>query len=333
MDWYIDAMNHPGKVIITKPYTHETTGKRVVSIAKTIEKSEKIVGVAGMNIDLEMFSKSLSAIKLGNTGYVFISDGDGIIISHPYQTLIGTNDATSLSFWAEAAKDEEGFVSFSHKGENRFGAYCTSKISGWKIIALLFSKVIAKNIKCLLVALVQVSNGDFTAKVTIKTKNEFRQLGNYFNEMVSNVSSLIQSVQDSSGTVNRTSELLAVMAEETNASVNEVASAIEEMANGADKQAQNSVDGANSISELADKLNLVEEATDIISYLSKSASNLTDQGLVRVETLIKTSNETKNSTSKISELIYDMSKSMKQINAISDTISNITSQTNLLAIL
>lgn len=364
-DWYIDAMEHQGEVVITKPYISTTTGKMVVSIARTVEKDNKVVGVTGMNIDLDLFSKELSEIKVGNSGYVFIVDADGIMIAHPDQKLVGTDEATTLSFWPEAAINTEGFESYKYQGEDKFGGYYTSDSTGWKImssmyqseltsdtqailnifyvlfllisisaiiIAIQFSKPIAKNVKMILEAMSKVSHGDLSVDVTIKSRDEFSTLGNHFNEMLNNISNLIYNVQNSSATVHQTSVMLKNMAEETNSSVNEVARAVEEVANGAAEQANNSVESVNSISELADKLNLVEEATDEINDLSINASELTNQGLMRVETLIKTSNETKDSTAKISELVFSMSESMKQINAISDTINNITAQTNLLAL-
>jgi methyl-accepting chemotaxis protein len=63
-----------------------------------------------------------------------------------------------------------------------------------------------------------------------------------------------------------------------------------------------------------------------------NATDLTKQGLNRVEELKEKSDSTMSATSKVSELVYETSERMKQIDAISDTIDAITAQTNLLAL-
>lgn len=364
-DWYKAAMEHQGEIVISKPYTSTTTGKRVVSISKTITDGNIITGVAGMNIDLDNYSSGISKIKVGQSGYIFICDTDGLMISHPNSSMIGKDIVTKLSFWDEALKNKDGFTTYEFEGEEKFGAYYTSEVTGWKVMASLseseltndtqiivltcivitiiiglcaivlsirFTEPIGKNIQTLLDGMGKIANGDLTASVTIKSKDEFNQLGVHFNEMAGNISKLINEVSISSNTVLDTAVVLAAMSVETNASVNEVARAVEEVSNGATEQARNAVEGANSISDLADKLNVVEESANIIDQLSDNANNLTSQGLIKVQTLIQTSSETKDSTTKISQLINDMKKSMNQINAISDTINGITEQTNLLAL-
>jgi methyl-accepting chemotaxis protein len=364
-DWYKDAVKNSGQMIITDPYIDTASKLIVISIATTIMDGDQLIGVVGMDINLSEFSNSLSDITVGDSGYVFISDKNGVIISHPDQSLIGTDEAAKLSFWDQAQNNLHGFSTFEFKNESKFAAYGTSELLGWKVVAsmpyaelskdtqiiktglfyiiiiilivavitaVLFSLPISRNIKGLLNAFDKVSHGDMTTAVKVKSKDEFNLLGEHFNGMVSNVSDLLRNVNQASNTVLDTSAILAKMAEETNSSVNEVARAVEEVANGATEQAQNASDGAYSVSELAAKMNIIEESTTHIDDLSKNATNLTKQGLGSVESLIIKSNHTASSTARVSELVYDTSESVNQINAISDTIDLITEQTNLLAL-
>lgn len=361
--WYIAAMNNPEDVIITEPYNIASTD--VVSIAKTVYQDSKIIGVVGMNINITYYSYLLSQIKIGDDGFAMIVDSDGNIISHPNLDLIGNHCDEDFSFWTEVSANQEGFVSYQYQGDDYFSSYLTNDLTGWKIMAILsnselindtqaikntlivflllmtissiliaifFSKPIAKNIKTLLVAFDKVAKGDVTVKVAINSKDEFHQLGQQFNKMTNNISGLIQNVSDSSMTVLETSVDLANMAEETNSSIGEVAKAIEDVASGVTDQAQNSADSVSNVKELALRINMVEDATNFIQDLSSNANILTNKGLSSVESLLQKSGNTKVSTNKVSELIYSMSKSMNQINEISDTIDSITSQTNLLSL-
>lgn len=363
-DWYGQAIEHRGEVIITEPYKSQT-GKRVVTIAKTIDRQYDTIGVVGMNIDLEMFSNSLSNILVGNSGYIFIADTKGNIISHPNRSLIGTQEAKDLSFWSEATAKKQGFTSYDYQGVSRFGAFYTSGVTGWKIIASMknselkkdvqiilqtfiivliiiciaallvsyfFSSGISGNIRKMVELLGKVSQGDFTVTSNIKSKDEFRQLGEHFNLMVNNVSDLIRSLQKSTATVNETAVLMANIAKDTDYSIKEVAESLGEVAHGATQQAQSASESTDSIIQLSDLLGRIDQSTQIIHELSGTSSVLTEQGLKQIDILLDTSGETKASTEIIFELVKDMNESMNRINEISDTITGITNQTNLLSL-
>ncbi len=364
-DWYVLAMEAPGEMVYTKPYLSEAGGL-VLTMAKTITKNNKVIGVLGMDIDLAAFSADLSQVKVGNQGFVFISDSTGFVVTHPDSAVIATNISGDIPEWASVITNSTGVMDYHpENGNPGFIVYFTSEITGWKIMAVLydselaedtklilattivmlilvavftvivsflFSAPIAKNIKALVEAFKKVANGDLTTRVKINSKDEFATLGSDFNGMVENISELMMKVNESSITVLDTSAVLASISEETSVSISEVARAIDEVAHGASEQAQNSADGATSISELADSLNLVEDATNLMSDLTNDASKLTIDGLNKMRTLIEKSNVTKDSTKKIAELIDDMNESTNKIDEISDTISKITAQTNLLAL-
>ena len=364
-DWYIQAVKNPGKVIITDPYIDAGTGQQVISLTMAVQNNETLVGVAGMDIELHALSVSLSDIKVGDSGYVYITDKSGHLISHPEKELIGTETITTLSLWDEVKGNHRGFTTYEYKGDKRFASFETSELTGWKIISsmddaelsadthrimtainiismftvfasvivsVLFSRPISKNIRTLLSALDRLSQGDLTTTVTLQSKDEFRLLSNHFNEMAGNISLLVRNVNEASTTVMDTSAALANMAEETNASLYEVTRAVEEVAKGATEQAQNAGEGASSISELADKLTGIERSNETMDHLSKNARELTLKGLEDMEVLMQSTDSTLASTSRVSELVSATNESMKHINAISDTIDMITSQTNLLAL-
>lgn len=364
-DWYIDAIQQKAGIIITEPYIDLASGNLVVSLSTAILKNGTIVGVVGIDIDLAELSNSLNDIKVGDSGYLFIASQNGTIITHPETELIGTNTVTTLPFWSEAKVEPKGFASYEFEEEDRFASYTTSNITGWKIIgtmkyselnddtrsiglniqivliltgiaaifvSIIFTRPISKNIKTILTAFDGVSKGDLTTRVSIKSKDEFQVLGQHFNKMSDNISKLIQDVNEASNTVLDTSITLSNVAEETSVSLGEVAKAVEEVSKGSMEQAQSAVEGALSINELSDKMSLIDESAITMDGLSSNANDLTLQGLNRVQHLIENSNKTMESTLTVSELVYETKESMKQIDAISNAIDEITAQTNLLAL-
>ena len=364
-DWYIQALNSPDKVIITDPYVDVGTGQMVISLTMAVQNEDSLVGVVGIDLDLSILSTSLSDIKIGDSGYLYITDKSGSLIAHHDHGLIGTDTVTKLSHWEEMKVSESGFATYENNDEKWFASYETNDMAGWKIIAsmkyselsndtrliraniimvsllallssllaaLLFSNPISRNIRSLLSAFDRLAQGDLTATVTIRSKDEFYLLSKHFNDMTGNISTLIRNVSDASGTVLDSSVSLANMAEETNASLNEVARAVEDVAKGATEQAQNASDGATSVSDLADKLSKIDSSSEAMETMSRNARQLTLRGLDGVELLMHNSDSTIESTTKVSDMVYAVSESMKQIDAISDAIDMITSQTNLLSL-
>jgi len=364
--WYKQALDHKGQVIVTLPFKDAQTGKSVVSIAKTVERDGKVIGVCAMNVSLETLTDKIATKKIGTTGYVFVSDVEGkSMIAHPNKELLGTDAASKQSFWNDVKTTEKGFITYTYNDTKKFGAYETNKVTGWKLIgtldekelsndthsilvttltitliiglisialSLILSRGIAQNIKKLKEVFGKASNGDLTVSITSTTKDEFKDLADSFNDMMKNILELMNSVTKSSREVLETSSNLASMSEEVTASIGEVAKAIEEVSEGATNQSQNAQNGVSEMNDLSDKLDEINLSSNEMDKLSINTKELGSKGLSMIDTLIEKSNKTKIATTEVNEIVRDMNESTKQINTISETISQITEQTSLLSL-
>lgn len=363
--WYKKAMENKGKVIITEPFNDARTGKLVVSVAKVVENEGKIVGVTGMNVSLENLSKSLSEVKIGESGYVYVTDAKGITLSHPNMENIGKDTATTLSTWKDIQANTNGFESYIYNGEKKYITYETNSTTGWKLVATMdeseitkdtsrlrniiilsffgvlsvvlvisyfFSRDISAKMKNLVQNLQKAAEGNLTTRININSTDEFGVLGENFNSMIKNMSELMVAVKESSSVVLETSINLASMAEETTASIAQVSNAMGEISEGAVKTAESSQQGSDDIYELAENLNKIIESTEGLSIVYKNTEVLTSSGIDMVKVLAEKSSKTKDSTIQVGELIEDMKNRTEQINRISDTISQVTEQTNLLSL-
>lgn len=363
--WYKLALENKGKVVITPAYEDAGTKSNVVGIAKTVEKDGKVVGVIGVDCTLSTLAERISEKKIGNTGYMFISELSGKVLAHPNKDVVNTDDAAKLNIWDKIKSEKSGFVNYQYDGKNKFGVYDTNDLTGWKIVATLdeseltndtksilqtnlimilvmtlitvfmafiLSNGIVYNIRKLKEVFAKASNGDLTVSMKASTKDEFSDLANSFNLMISNISELMKSVSNSSNTVLETSTSLASMSEEITASINEVAKAIEDVSSGATDQVQNAQQGASEMEDLSKRLDKINVNSNEMDKISNSTKTLGSKGLYMIETLTEKSSKTKTATSQVNEIVQDMNESTKQINAISETIANITAQTNLLSL-
>ncbi|MDD7796196.1 methyl-accepting chemotaxis protein [Clostridium sp. 'White wine YQ'] len=364
-DWYKLALNNEGKAIITKAYKSASTGQIMASVAKAVTKDGKVIGVVSLDIDLNAMADKFKDSKIGDSGYAYITDSEGIILAHPNSKIIGTPEATKLSIWNDIKNGKSGFIKYNYNGSDKFSSYITNDTSGWKIVAamsitevdndvnairnimliviaavivisifvsLYLSGGMAKNAKELSKAFNDAANGDLSAKVDIKSKDEFGDLGKDFNSMISNIASLMRDVKLSSGTVSENSQVLSTMAGETTISITQVSKAIEEIALGATQQAQSSQDAASDISELATGIDEITSTTKDVENLSRNALEFGNKGLDMVIDLAVKSNKTKKSSIEVSEIVMEMSRNTEEINMISDAIADITEQTNLLSL-
>ncbi|OPJ63354.1 methyl-accepting chemotaxis protein [Clostridium chromiireducens] len=365
-DWYKQALEGNHKVIITLPFQDAQTGKSVVAIAKAVERDGNVIGVCAMSVSLDTILEKIGTKKIGNTGYIFISDIEGKkMIINPNKDLIGTDYASKQSFWNAAKTQDTGFVAYEENNTKMFGVYETNKATGWKLVATLdekeiindtnsilitteiivlviiiisialsifLSKGIAENIKKLREVFEKASKGDLTVSIVASTKDEFMDLANSFNEMIKNISNLIENVTNSSKIVLETSSNLAGMSEEVTASIGEVSRAIEDISHGATNQAQNAQNGALEMNDLSDRLDKISESSDEMGKLSGTTKGLGAKGLLMIDTLIEKSHKTKTATLEVNEIVKDVNESTKIINIISESISQITEQTNLLAL-
>jgi methyl-accepting chemotaxis protein len=95
--WYKQALDYKGQVIITLPFADAQTGKNVVSIAKTVERDGKVVGVCAMNVSLDTLTEKIALKKLGSRGYVCMCDVEGKSLrAHPQNVVIGPEAAATL---------------------------------------------------------------------------------------------------------------------------------------------------------------------------------------------------------------------------------------------
>lgn len=359
--WYKEAVENKGKPIITPPYKDATTGELMITVAQTVERNGETVGVVGVDCTLANLSDKIAQKKVGNKGFVFITDTEGVILAHPSKDNISQN----LSIWDSIKSSNEGSITYKEDGKERFGVYQTDELTGWKLVATLdeselttntqailhmmyiivgligvvsvclaifLSNGIAENIKRLKEVFAKSADGDLTVSMKATTTDEFEDLAESFNYMIGHISSLMESVSHSSKEVLETSSNLASMSEEVTASIEEVSKAISEVAEGATSQAQNAQNGVEEINGLSDRLDKMAVSSNEVDKLSTGTKELGSKGLNMIDTLIEKSNKTKTVTAEVSTIVEDMNKSTKKINSISETISKITEQTSLLSL-
>ena len=363
--WYGLALENSGKPVWTNPYEDANTGGMVLTVCKTVEDAG-VSGVAAYDISLVDFAKRFKDIKVGNTGYVFIADENGIVISHPDETLIGKNISESdQSVWAAVTNGQSGFEKPGNGSSQKYISYLTNESTRFKIgivfsgdemavdvnpirtftlmlvamavilaiiISLMISGWITRNLKKLDDAFEKASQGDLAANVDIRTNDEFEKIGSNFNKMIQNLVYLIKNIKESSETVTVTSQSLSSMAFQTNKTTEEVAKAIAEIAEVTNEQARETEVGVNRADEMGKSVQSVSSSIEDMVVMFKKSNELNEKGIDTVKKLAQATQETIKAETSVNSIINEVEKSSQEIGIIIQTINQIAEQTNLLAL-
>lgn len=97
--WYKDAKAQKG-FIWTDPYIFFSSQRPGISAATPVfETTDNLMGIIGVDIEIEEISQFLSRIDIGKTGVAMAFSSNGDVIAHPKSDLIKVKNATgSLEF-------------------------------------------------------------------------------------------------------------------------------------------------------------------------------------------------------------------------------------------
>jgi methyl-accepting chemotaxis protein len=203
-----------------------------------------------------------------------------------------------------------------------------------------------------------IAEGDLTDEVIPKSEHD--TFGNAFSKMITNLRELIGAVIANADQVTDASMELRSVAEQTGNATNQVAATIQQVAKGTSEQAGSASKAAETVQNVGEAIkdvgNGVDEQTkavenvsivtkdisEIIQRVSENvkkattgagqAADLSKSGADTVKETINGMQAIREKVSVSAEKIQEMGKRSEEIGAIVETIQDIASQTNLLAL-
>lgn len=208
------------------------------------------------------------------------------------------------------------------------------------VIGLIFGCVIAvltalsfnREIKKLQNATHRVAGGDFSEKIKVTRSDEFGVLETNFNGMMDDVSGLIHAVEDKSNHILEVAGGISEVAGNTKTTIEQVTQAIDSVAQGAVKQAESTQEAKTEVEHLKNSLDETKEYVSGMNGMTEKANEVSTEGIESVKDLIEKSGKTAEKSKVSLEVMNEMVESIDKIFYISDTIADITSQTNLLSL-
>lgn len=364
---YVFKTKETKQLVVSDIKKSNSTGKSIFAICVPILNSEKqILGYVTYSTDLEKLSeKYVTNIKMGESGYVFAIDKEGTTVMHPKQEEIFQKNFLNISISKEVLDKKTGISEYEYNGVKKLVAYNEDKgmgliylaniptsefmetsktvvnlmltiivivviVSG--IVAILISRNLTNSINNVVKAMGSVAEGDFTTKVKIKSKDEIGIMGSKINDTMDHLRFSISGVKENSLNVNNLSNTLAQNSKEMTVAASEVASAIGEIANGAVDQTRELLDITKQLDMFNAELDDIHNKISNVNTSSKYAEDKAALGKDYIESLTTSIDKIKQSFSLVYTKINGLGSTVSEIGKITDSINEISEQTNLLAL-
>lgn len=342
----------------------------VIFISKQMKSntSQKI-GTLVITIREDHFSKIYSEVNVGDNAEVYILDSNGLVVSSRNPNGIPINkELVDKSMIKEiAANDSAEIYSFHHSSEGNDYLVAFSKIkeADWFIactipysyltsesvnlrnniiyvgvvclifaiaVSLIIASSISKPLNAIKSKMSEAKDGKLDVRYKDNSKDEISQIGNSFNEMISNIRFLVKQVDDSTTKVSAEAEKLTGTSSMTYKLAEQVTKAVEDITKGTLDQAEEAVQCVAYMNNLSEGINSVESEINIVANTINDAKSLSEESLEIVNDLYSKSTVTKQVSYEVAEGIKSLSSDLILIKDILKLITGISEQTNLLSL-
>ncbi|MCM3225721.1 methyl-accepting chemotaxis protein [Terribacillus saccharophilus] len=200
------------------------------------------------------------------------------------------------------------------------------------VVVLFFTRGIKKRLSRISQAMHNAGKGDFSYMVEDSSNDEIGQLTMNLSEMRENLSDVMKTIAETSDQVAASSEELTASAEESSKSAELIAASTQTAANGTELTMHHVEDVVASVEHMQKRVKEAQTNSQTIMILSDTASRNSQDGTEAVLAVVKQMNEINNSVTEIGSFVNGLDKKSKEIGTIVNLISDISNQTNLLAL-
>ncbi len=353
-----------GEETVSDVLISRTTGNEGISIAYPIKDGDKVIGTLVGSINFESISNYASKIKIGQTGYAFITDKNGLFDYHPDKDKIlkesASNDLISMISQVKDGQPTDGFYS-SNKKYVVFQAadkwvigvtadyddYMSAALSirnytiGIMIISIILAmlcaylystKGIINPINKLEALMKRAGEGDLTVKAKVDSNDEIAELEKSFNNMIGHQDHIVKNVLEASEQLTAASEEMASSSEEISATTEEITATINQVAEDAEKQNASIVEISTVLVQLSSLVQLAQNRAEATTSNAANTMNVAEFGRGKVEETVKAMNVISSGSQETAEALETLNGLSAKVDGIVNTINDIAGQTNLLAL-
>lgn len=314
---------------------NKVTGIPFIPVAAPVRgASGKVVGVVATILKLDFLSQLVSTTRIGQSGYGYVIDKNGLVLAHPVKEDVFKLNATKIPGMEDISRKmlagQTGVDRYVFNGIDKIAGFAPIPTTGWSVgltlpVAEYMAPVnqlvlviilIAALVFVLSVALFayfsrtvtvplrkgvefagSVAAGDLTADIDVRRGDEIGALADALRQMVSHLSTVVSEVRGSADNVSTGSQSLS--------------STATQLSNGATEQAASA-----------------EEVSSSMEQMSSNINQNADNAMQTEKISLKASDDAEKSAQVVDQTV----KAMTEIATKIGIIEEIARQTNLLAL-
>lgn len=332
----------------------------------TVTNDAKFIMV--IEIYLKELSKQLQDVKLGKDSSITIVDAAGNLVlpSKPSSKPEEIGKPSVITLPKEGKAAENGSKTTTDENGNEvLAVYSQFENVDWKLVGSVpvaelvkdagkilsttwiiagIAAVLAIGIGMLVIwmvaiPLVRLRNlmnegalGNLSVRSSINKKDEIGQLAQSFNQMMTQITLLVNQTNQSAQDVLITAGELSDASKKTAISAREIAVATEEIANGASSLATEAEKGNDLTAEIGEQMQQVMTANQEMGVAASDVEQASRQGTTYMNSLIEKTGMTEEMTRSMVEKVDRLKESTRSIRKILDVLNNMTKQTNILSL-
>ena len=284
-------------VYVSEVYVSALSKNPVFAIASPLTSSGGVTGVLYGVLNIEAFNRQfIDPIKVGNTGYAFVFNKDGLVIAHSDKSLIMKMNIKDLDFGREMLLKGQGLLQYTNNSLESLGAFRSHPELGWTICINASTKEVLSAVKSVGILNLSVTSAIIVLAVVCILVIAYRTV-RPINKTISGLEQAVEQVVTGATEVAASSQTLSSGASQQAATIEETSSSLEEMAS---MTRQNADNAGAAKSKMA-------EATQIVQKVNQHMGDM-------------------------AEAIQEITQSSEETGKIIKTIDEIAFQTNLLAL-
>lgn len=321
--------------------------------------------VVAVEVNYSEFQYHMASLDLGERGDKLIINGEGQILYADDISLVGTESSIKIPSNGDVL-EERGSEVISDEGEDVLASYSrASQLNDWYVLTKVpVAELVAsanqifnmtRNV-IIIAALVAIAvgyymmfsigrplvnlrnlmregeKGNLAVRTKINSKDEIGQVGITFNNMMEQITSLVEQTNHSAEEVLTTATELANVSRNTAMSAKEISMATEQIASGATNLAMQAEKGNEITIEIGDQMSQVVNTNLELGTSAGEVLEVSEQGTEYMTQLIAKTNATEEMTRSMVEKVNHLKESTVSIRQILEMLDNITKQTNILSL-
>ncbi|MCP4716024.1 MAG: methyl-accepting chemotaxis protein [Deltaproteobacteria bacterium] len=268
--YFKDSMT--GNLSISPIIKSKGSGNPVFVISAPINDKGTVTGVLLAVVDLERFNMEfINDLKIGQAGYVFMYNRDGIVIAHPDKKKILSMDIKTFDWGRSMRQHEAGKLFYTYEGRKKIALFQLHKEMGWTVAASAYTDDILAELTSL--SYVNLSVAGIIVLIMIAVIVLLvRSLVNPLNDIIGGLDDGAKQVTSASSQIASASQSLARGASDQASALEESSASLEEMSSMTKQNADNANQAKNMMAEAA---HIVEKVDKLMAEMTGAIDKIT----------------------------------------------------------